>query len=284
MLPSTNTETHVLISVCTPQKAYPRFHDAILSTKYFDDESELAYFGYRYYSPELGRFISRDPMEEDGGLHQYGFVKNEPVSNWDRVGLVTGCPETGGTGSSPRSCCCRNDTYDSYEKCCCQDTKKIYDKVFAPDFKWTGTCEVGGLGWWFEGAVLTCDLISDVNYDCKKWVVGTRAIFFGFTWGADVAAYAFDATFTGAAGPEGFVGAARMNASGFAGGVGVGVAWIELGSARSSVEAGAEVGIDVPGFSILGGGSSVTRERELPCTRWDMEINIPADQPLFGDQ
>jgi len=66
MLPSTTTETHVLISICTPKNAYPRFHDAILSTKYFDDESELAYFGYRYYSPELGRWVSRDPIGELG--------------------------------------------------------------------------------------------------------------------------------------------------------------------------------------------------------------------------
>jgi len=34
------------------------------------------YYGYRYYSPELGRWISRDPIEEKGGLNVYAFVNN----------------------------------------------------------------------------------------------------------------------------------------------------------------------------------------------------------------
>ena len=33
------------------------------STKYWDDETGLGYWGYRYYSPALGRWISRDPIE-----------------------------------------------------------------------------------------------------------------------------------------------------------------------------------------------------------------------------
>jgi RHS repeat-associated protein len=36
------------------------------STKYFDDETGLGYWGYRYYSPDLGRWITRDPVEEPG--------------------------------------------------------------------------------------------------------------------------------------------------------------------------------------------------------------------------
>ena len=46
-------------SVCTPKSAYPRFRDAILSTKYFDDETGLVYYGLRYYTPELGRWVNR---------------------------------------------------------------------------------------------------------------------------------------------------------------------------------------------------------------------------------
>jgi RHS repeat-associated protein len=32
------------------------------STKYQDDETDLFYYGYRYYSASTGRWISRDPM------------------------------------------------------------------------------------------------------------------------------------------------------------------------------------------------------------------------------
>ena len=46
------------------------------STKWFDDETGLYYYGYRYYSPRLGRWINRDPLEEDGGLNLYGLLGN----------------------------------------------------------------------------------------------------------------------------------------------------------------------------------------------------------------
>ncbi len=39
------------------------------STKYYDAETDLYYYGYRYYSPSLGRWISRDPIGEEGGLN-----------------------------------------------------------------------------------------------------------------------------------------------------------------------------------------------------------------------
>ncbi len=38
------------------------------STKYFDDETGLGAWIYRYYSPSLGRWISRDPIEELGAV------------------------------------------------------------------------------------------------------------------------------------------------------------------------------------------------------------------------
>jgi RHS repeat-associated protein len=37
------------------------------STKYTDDQTGLLYYGYRYYNPTTGRWISRDPIEERGG-------------------------------------------------------------------------------------------------------------------------------------------------------------------------------------------------------------------------
>jgi RHS repeat-associated protein len=60
------------------------------STKYFDAETGFYYYGYRYYSPELGRWLNRDPIEEEGGLNLYGFVGNDPVNRWDRLGLEFG--------------------------------------------------------------------------------------------------------------------------------------------------------------------------------------------------
>jgi len=46
----------------------------------------LYYYGYRYYDAELGRWVSRDPIGESGGVHLYGFVRNEPAGHSDPFG------------------------------------------------------------------------------------------------------------------------------------------------------------------------------------------------------
>ena len=53
------------------------------STKYFDAETGICYYGYRFYSPEQGRWLNHDPIEEEGGLNLYGFVRNDPVNKFD---------------------------------------------------------------------------------------------------------------------------------------------------------------------------------------------------------
>jgi RHS repeat-associated protein len=56
------------------------------SSKYQDDESDLLYYGYRYYSPSTGRWLSRDPIDTDGGLNIYAFVGNNPMKYVDSDG------------------------------------------------------------------------------------------------------------------------------------------------------------------------------------------------------
>jgi RHS repeat-associated protein len=58
------------------------------STKYQDDETGLYYYGYRYYNPNTGRWLSRDPKGERGGKNLYGFVRNAPISRTDYLGLI----------------------------------------------------------------------------------------------------------------------------------------------------------------------------------------------------
>lgn len=41
------------------------------SAKYADGETGLVYYGYRYYQPSTGRWLSRDPIGEEGGLNDY---------------------------------------------------------------------------------------------------------------------------------------------------------------------------------------------------------------------
>src|SRR5262249_19027867 len=57
------------------------------STKYIDVESGLYYYGYRYYSPRLSRWMSRDPAEEFDSANIYAFAGNGPTNGVDPLGL-----------------------------------------------------------------------------------------------------------------------------------------------------------------------------------------------------
>ena len=41
----------------------------------------------RYYQPEIGRWLSRDPIGEEGGVNLYGYVENDPANWVDSLGL-----------------------------------------------------------------------------------------------------------------------------------------------------------------------------------------------------
>ncbi|MCX6865295.1 MAG: hypothetical protein NTV46_03570 [Verrucomicrobia bacterium] len=60
------------------------------STKSIDIETGLYYYGYRYYDPLTGRWPSRDPIGERGGMNLNGFVRNDAINVWDLLGNVGG--------------------------------------------------------------------------------------------------------------------------------------------------------------------------------------------------
>jgi RHS repeat-associated protein len=58
------------------------------STKPIGIATGLYYYGYRYYDPLTGRWPSRDPIGEMGGVNLYGFVGNDGVDYLDVLGNV----------------------------------------------------------------------------------------------------------------------------------------------------------------------------------------------------
>ena len=56
------------------------------STKPVDEETGLGYWIKRYYSYDLGRWVSRDPIGERGGVNLYTYVENGPVLLVDAFG------------------------------------------------------------------------------------------------------------------------------------------------------------------------------------------------------
>jgi RHS repeat-associated protein len=59
----------------------------MFSTKFYDWETGLYYYGHRYYNPSTGRWLSRDPIEEEGGFNLYAFLNNDPMGDFDFLGL-----------------------------------------------------------------------------------------------------------------------------------------------------------------------------------------------------
>ena len=48
------------------------------STQYHDRETGMVGYKRRFYHPDLGRWLNRDPIEEEGGENLYAFCRNSP--------------------------------------------------------------------------------------------------------------------------------------------------------------------------------------------------------------
>jgi len=57
--------------------------------QYFDKETALHYNYFRDYDPSLGRYVESDPIGLRGGLNTYAYVRANPISSIDPLGLVS---------------------------------------------------------------------------------------------------------------------------------------------------------------------------------------------------
>jgi RHS repeat-associated protein len=73
--------------------------DLRFANQWADEESGLSYNLNRYYDPDLGSYISQDPLGPRGGIRTHGYVHN-PLTWIDPLGL-TGCPAKRGPKTDP---------------------------------------------------------------------------------------------------------------------------------------------------------------------------------------
>ncbi|WP_319561733.1 RHS repeat-associated core domain-containing protein [Marispirochaeta sp.] len=59
--------------------------EPVYTGKGYDEDVQLYYFNARWYDPELGRFISEDPIQD--GTNWYVYVSNNPLKFVDPTGL-----------------------------------------------------------------------------------------------------------------------------------------------------------------------------------------------------
>jgi RHS repeat-associated protein len=71
----------------------------LFHAEFLDRNTSLYNYGYRYYSTGLGRWLSRDPIAEDGGANLYKFSLNSPPAFMDFLGME---PVSGAPGSGPK--------------------------------------------------------------------------------------------------------------------------------------------------------------------------------------
>lgn len=59
----------------------------LFSSKELDARSGLQYFNFRYYDPEVGRWLTPDPLGYADGMNRYSYANNNPVNIIDPYGL-----------------------------------------------------------------------------------------------------------------------------------------------------------------------------------------------------
>jgi RHS repeat-associated protein len=154
-------------TVATGAKAQDFSHR--FSTKPLDITTGLYYYGYRYYDPITGRWPSRDPIEEIGGVNLYGFVYNSPLSWIDLLGLRH-CPCGANIGEEIV-------VDDAGEECCNDEIQEVrlrmdvgdivgHAFIVMPDGTGAGFYpEEGAGGWdWFTNRTEPGSQVDDRNH------------------------------------------------------------------------------------------------------------------------
>jgi len=152
----------ISLSVTGPKAVMNKYR---FSSKEGDGLSGMVYYGYRWYVPDLQRWLNRDPIAALGGINLYRIVANNPVRYFDHHGLEPITIEDNILRNDPNSCTiiCKDEQYEvnvganftgkPTEKCCreheekhIEDWKERYGDDSCkgvPD----GSLPIGGVGY-----------------------------------------------------------------------------------------------------------------------------------------
>jgi RHS repeat-associated protein len=75
----------------TATATHPITNNLRFPGQYFDAETGLHYNNRRFYEPESGRYVTRDPIGFEGGLNLYAYARHNPVVYTDPSGEIIPC-------------------------------------------------------------------------------------------------------------------------------------------------------------------------------------------------
>jgi len=160
------------------------------------NDLKVSYYRARYYDPQAGRFVLEDPIGFSGGINFYRYVRNQPLDNYDPLGLkcttklmlVTAYCVSGTTKSGrpagPGTVAVANTTPQPYPMGCTASVSgPLRDPVFdprpidpfnIPDY--SGTVYDTGRGWDKKHHHVRSDGWVDIWISsCKQaWDYGTQ--------------------------------------------------------------------------------------------------------------
>jgi RHS repeat-associated protein len=79
------------LSLCGTSPALSFYHNSADQGTAPPDHANASqpdFIGYRFYNPSMGRWLSRDPVAERGGLNTFAFAGGAPTCNIDYLGLA----------------------------------------------------------------------------------------------------------------------------------------------------------------------------------------------------
>jgi len=116
---------------------------------------------HAFFDPAIGRWASRDPIGESGGNALFGFVNNDPINQFDELGLI-------GMGETKMHCC--HLIWNERTHCCCRGylvSRAAADTGIRIE-RWDGLQPVAGRGFpyhvWltWKGGSVDINAISDM--------------------------------------------------------------------------------------------------------------------------
>jgi RHS repeat-associated protein len=176
------------------------------STKYQDDETDLLYYGYRYYNASTGRWLSRDPVGEEAFFQiyttswtwrerqrarietlkpAYSFLANDSIDSIDAFGLLRFDPKCSPSDiekmkkelkdrcqkAKAGNCyrCLDQKYQNSMQKMCDEIDKNTGPMVVCEDASTDKDCKNRTMcGWQRAGKIHICvDLMQDTTISCS---------------------------------------------------------------------------------------------------------------------